>query len=89
MACRKCIHYEVCVTHERLYGIIADLCGLFKNKADFAEVKHGYWYNIDSDVGWELVGCSECRGEYSLCDGEDRTDYCPYCGAKMDGGKAE
>ena len=57
--------------------------------ADVAEVKHGYWYTIDSDVGWELVGCSECRGEYSLCDGEDRTDYCPYCGAKMDGGRGE
>lgn len=55
--------------------------------ADVVEVKHGYWYNIDSDVGWELVGCSICRGEYSLCDGEDRTAYCPYCGAKMDGGK--
>ena len=53
--------------------------------ADVVEVKHGYWYDIDSDVGWELVGCSICRREYSLCDGEDKTDYCPYCGAKMDG----
>lgn len=57
--------------------------------ADVEEVKHGYWYDIDSDVGWELVGCSICSREYSLCDGEDRTDYCPRCGAKMDGGKAE
>lgn len=52
--------------------------------ADVAEVKHGYWYGIDSDVGWELVACSVCRKEYSLCDGEDKPDYCPRCGAKMD-----
>jgi hypothetical protein len=52
--------------------------------ADVVEVKHGYWYEIDSDVGWELVGCSVCRKEYSLCDGEDRTDYCPDCGQALD-----
>lgn len=57
--------------------------------ADVVEVKRGYWYEIDSDVGWELVGCSVCGKEYSLCDGEDRTDYCPYCGAKMDGERKE
>ena len=53
--------------------------------ADVEEVKHGYWYEIDSDVGWELVGCSVCRKEYSLCEGEDKPNYCPHCGAKMDG----
>ena len=82
--CGDCIHNAVC----EIDGHIIK-CEHFKNKADFVEVKHGYWYDIDSDVGWELVGCSECRREYSLCDGEDRTDYCPYCGAKMDGVRKE
>lgn len=53
--------------------------------ADVVEVKHGEWLEVDSDVGWELVRCSLCGKENCLCDGEDRTDYCPYCGAKMDG----
>jgi len=57
--------------------------------ADVAEVKHGYWYEVDSDVGWELVRCSICGKEPSLCDGEEKTDYCPYCGAKMDGKDGE
>ena len=46
MTCKDCIHYEACVTHERLYGIIADLCGLFKNKADFVEVEQGKWIPV-------------------------------------------
>lgn len=53
--------------------------------ADVAEVKHGYWCEVDSDVGWELNRCSICGKEHSICDGEEKTDYCPNCGAKMDG----
>lgn len=53
-------------------------CARFKNKADVQEVKHGEWY-VDSPFA-----CSICDG---LNDYKD--DYCPHCGAKMDGdGKA-
>lgn len=53
--------------------------------ADVAEVKHGEWLLKYRGVGhyWE---CSEC--EYMECT-KPRTKYCPYCGAKMDGGKEE
>ena len=55
--------------------------------ADVAEVKHGEWM-------WE----TEDRYECSNCGVEQRVDevmglptynYCPYCGAKMDGGQTE
>lgn len=38
MTCKDCVHYEVCEVHEKYNGIKANLCGLFKNKADFVEV---------------------------------------------------
>lgn len=53
--------------------------------ADVVEVRHGKWewrelYGIE---GLVLV-CSECRESEGACE---RFDYCPNCGAKMDGGK--
>ena len=46
--------------------------------ADVEPVKHGHWIECNYGLTFE---CSECKypTEYSL------TDYCPNCGAKMDG----
>ena len=49
--------------------------------ADVVEVRHGVW-GFDG-IGWT---CSECD-EYNLSDA--KTDYCPNCGAKMDGERRE
>lgn len=60
--------------------------------ADVAPVRHGYWYIIE----YEYVNCSECGHMYytgmestsqakqNLLD-EEVPNYCPNCGAKMDG----
>ena len=50
--------------------------------ADVEEVKHGEW--LYSRVH-NILHCSEC-GEIPDCF---EPPYCPNCGAKMDGGKAE
>lgn len=55
--------------------------------ADVAPVKHGRWSESilrSPDGSWKIRGfsCSVCGG---LCIGE--SNYCPNCGAKMDGGK--
>ena len=45
-------------------------------------VRHGRWINPDRDCH-----CSECEKD-SLYDWKGRvylSDYCPYCGARMDG----
>ena len=56
------------------------------------QVRRGEWVPISYDGyadgfpvydEWE---CSECRFECKG-EGEPPFDYCPYCGAKMDGGE--
>ena len=55
--------------------------------ADVEEVKHGEWkMNFGRGYGEKLYFCSLCV-EGDSDTGHD--NYCPYCGAKMDGGKAE
>lgn len=54
---------------------------------DAVEVKHGEW--VHEFGGY--VNCSEC-GASPLLDGEREyveTNYCPNCGAKMDGESRE
>jgi len=53
---------------------------------DAEPVRHGKW--IEVDVGDCCYRCSECgfiRDAYLL----DIGNYCPKCGAKMDGGENE
>lgn len=56
-----------------------------KTAADVAPVVHGEWR-------WEgkFKACSKCGTyvEWTETLGASFWNYCPYCGAKMDGGKA-
>ena len=52
--------------------------------ADVVEVKHGEW--IENGIQDSVLSkCSVCGISY----GAYTFNYCPECGAKMDGGKAE
>ena len=57
--------------------------------ADVAQVRYGRW-KAYSDCG--VTQCSVCHGVDSNCSGYYGThivteqNYCPFCGAKMDGG---
>lgn len=59
--------------------------------ADVVEVRHGRWCTTDAYP--HNVYCSECYGAYAQehwdiwKDGTLPKNYCPNCGAKMDGGK--
>ena len=79
MTCKDCVHYQMCYLIEH-YGADEDkacVCKDFKNKSDYAEVKHGEWLqDFDEDYY-----CSKC-GHYPKADVRD---YCPNCGAKMVG----
>lgn len=53
--------------------------------ADVEEVKHGYWINHYSDLY-----PADCTQECSICHAEEggnlwNDNYCPNCGARMDG----
>lgn len=58
--------------------------------ADVRENVHGYWMPaLDYSNGNEDIECSAC-GEWfksiELCGRFGEPNYCPCCGAKMDGG---
>ena len=59
------------------YSMVFDTIDNFPT-ADVAPVRHGHWIECNYGLTFE---CSKCKypTEYSL------TDYCPNCGAKMDG----
>lgn len=57
--------------------------------ADVAPVRHGRWKRNDCYESWaNRYVCSLCWN-HALSDGDYRhelSNYCPNCGAKMDGG---
>lgn len=77
---------SVCASE--IYTSIID--AITKQPAVDAEpVQHGEWElnpcNIYNDATWV---CSECGNEWVLMDdnpSENQMNYCPNCGAKMDG----
>ena len=64
-------------------------------------IKYGQWEWFDEDTGTPITGyerewgwrCSRCKHElpddYDDPDYRPMLDYCPYCGAKMDGGDSD
>ena len=61
--------------------------------ADVAPVVHGRWIHSryeDCSEQFELVKCSQCNHEaYAMAFYVRGGNYCPNCGAKMDGGNSD
>ena len=92
--CKKCFHFQVCANilkrqlfiREKILAEENPKCIDYVPTADVVEVRHGEWVVELDDLGWNKHTCSECG--YTK-----RTDihtslgwnYCPNCGAKMDG----
>ena len=84
--CGDCFHAELCEKSEMLIGFSRDnpaYCSMFLNSADVAPVRHGRW-GTHSDRPDSLI-CSVCNCGFDMWK-HDPHDYCPNCGAKMDGG---
>lgn len=57
--------------------------------ADVAPVRHGEWIDVEDDYG-SYLRCSICGDEFTSWEADcARTNYCPNCGAKMEGGSDE
>lgn len=63
--------------------------------ADVAPVIHGEWIQTKESLGWKDIDCVMCSAcedkwimdeEYDLDFYKEQWKYCPFCGAKMDGG---
>ena len=50
--------------------------------ANVAPVVHGWWEYIGTDEKGHVFICSNCRNRIGL---DAEIDFCPNCGAKMDG----
>lgn len=71
------------VIKDKIFKALSD------STADVQEAKHGKWKINTDEYDCEYMMCSVCKEEFYPVD-EDTVDttpnYCPYCGAKMDGG---
>lgn len=63
--------------------------------ADVVEVRHGRWHDKTwtTEDDWScynhhVVICSVCNKQFDYVINE-KSNFCPSCGAKMDGGKNE
>ena len=77
-ACISNFEYEASAVIEGMIGEIKDD---EIPAADVEPVRHGHW--IDNKHTDTAI-CSECKRVFT-----DETNYCPNCGAKMDGGEGE
>lgn len=50
--------------------------------ADVVPVVHGRWIPFHSKISGDIQYCSACEIGFVA-----KSDYCPHCGAKMDGGE--
>ena len=101
MTCKDCIHHDLCrdsgtlmyhaMRAGRLTENVERKCPFkkFKNKADYAEVKHGYWKEYFS-AGKFHYDCSVCDDGFATKERcKTVPNYCSNCGAIMDGGGNE
>lgn len=53
--------------------------------ADVAPVRHGHWIDCEDEYS-SYVRCSECGDEFTCWEADcAHTNFCPECGARMDG----
>ena len=78
-ACKVCGHWFVKIKPQEE---LCDKCesALYRLSGYVAPVVHGRWIASHD----EFCACSICK--YPVYVGWNQTNYCPNCGAKMDGG---
>ena len=75
-------------TFNGLGAILAETLVRFVEKqptVDAVEVVHGRWEPVDHDGSWRVDMCSICHKRMHYVDYDQPYQYCPNCGAKMDG----
>jgi hypothetical protein len=85
--CKDCLHNDVCHFTFPRFELDENEgeCGHFKDKSQYAEVKHGEW--DDNIIGFCNV-CLECGAiveRTAIKNNSGKLNYCPNCGADMRG----
>ncbi len=73
-------HKQLRAAERKIRKLEAEL----KGKADFVEAKHGQWIWNDEDECWICSNC-ELSALNNYRGNSTESNYCPNCGAKMDG----
>lgn len=76
-SCTECFHSDVCYAMGR-WPERAETCTKYYATVNVAEVRHGKW--TENKTEYFLYGCSLCG--YRV---DNEYNFCPECGAKMDG----
>ena len=76
--CSKCYHKKVCIDGANYKT--ARNCKNYVPVADVQEVKHGHW-----EIGYFHDRVCSCCAHPSNDLSDYPYNYCPWCGAKMDG----
>lgn len=83
-SCWDCIHCDVCANIDGFSHHVSDVskCKHFKDKADVEPVKCEKW-----EVVWTYNNFIKHMYKCPTCEKNQfaRSNYCPNCGAKMDG----
>ena len=53
--------------------------------ADVVEVKHSEWHCSSVSMKTRNITCRHCRRTETISNGRTNFDFCPNCGARMDG----
>ena len=56
--------------------------------ADVEPVRHGEWIKGEENSHRRIIECSHCKTGFVLDNSETNPNYCPNCGARMDGGNS-
>lgn len=56
---------------------------------DAEPVVHATWIPKDTDGSWRVDTCSACKKDTHYVRYAPAYDFCPNCGAKMDGGERD
>ena len=81
--CETCLYKKNCqflAKHKKTE--VAD-CTAYENAANYVRVVHGHWIEKPFLLGTSRF-CSLCGSNYGMP--HEIYNYCPNCGAKMDGG---
>lgn len=57
--------------------------------ADVVEVRHSYWQCSNVRMSSRDITCRYCHRTETISNGNEDFEYCPHCGAKMDGKDGE
>lgn len=57
--------------------------------SDVVEVRHSYWQCSNVRISSRDITCKYCHRTETISNGSEDFEYCPNCGAKMDGKDGE